>query len=83
MEPRRRLARMGTVRGRHVLRLGRVAALPVNPQVSGDAAVLVKRLHHLGRDPDVDLAAAQRVGDAVERARDLDVVVAVDPRLAP
>ena len=48
-----------------------------------DPAVLVEDLHGLGRDPNVDLAAAQRVGDAVERVLDLDVVVDVDPRLAP
>ena len=60
-----------------------VSAFSVDPQVDGDAAVLVEDLHGLGRDPNVDLAAAQRVGDAVERVADLDVVVDVDSRLAP
>ena len=64
-------------------RVGRVSASPVDPDVRGDPAVLVEDLHGLGRDPNVDLAAAQRVGDAVERVLDLDVVVDVDPRLAP
>ena len=49
----------------------------------GDPAVLVEDLDGVGREPHVDLAAAQRVGDAVERVLDLDVVVDVDPGLAP
>jgi len=55
----------------------------VDPQVRSDPAVPVEDLDGSGRDPDLDLAAQQRVGDAVERVRDLDVVVDVDPRLAP
>ena len=64
-------------------RFGRVSASPVDPQVSSDPAVLVEDIHGLGREPNIDLATAQRVGDAVERVLDLDVVVDVDPRLAP
>ena len=75
--------RMGTVGGGHVRRFGRVSASPVDPQVSSDPAVLVEDLHGLGRDPNVDLTAGQRVGDAVARMRNLDVVVEVDTRLAP
>ena len=75
--------RMRAVRGGHVRPFGRVSASPVDPKVGSDPAVLVEDLHGLGRDPNVDLAAAQRVGDAVERVLDLDVVVDVDPRLAP
>ena len=74
---------MRTVRGGHVRRVGRVSALPVDPEVRGDPAVLVEDLHGLGRDPNVDLAAGQRMGDAVQRVPGLDVVVDVDPRLAP
>ena len=74
---------MRAMGGGHVRRFGRVSASPVDPQVGGDPAVLVEDLHGLGRDPNVDLAAAQRVGDAVERVLDLDVIVDVDPRLAP
>ena len=74
---------MRTVGGGHVRRFGRVSASPVDPDVRSDPAVLVEDLHGLGRDANVDLAATQRVGDAVERVRDLDVVVEVDPGLAP
>ena len=55
-------SRMRTVRGGHVRRVGRVSALPVDPDVRGDPAVPVEDLHGLGRDPNVDLATAQRVG---------------------
>ena len=82
-EPRRCPFRMGAVGGGHVCAVGRVSAFPADPEVRGDPAVLVEDLHGLGRDPNVDLATAQRVGDAVERVRDLDVVVEVDPGLAP
>ena len=74
---------MRAVRGGHVRPFGRVSASPMDPEVRGDQAVLVEDLHGLGREPNVDLAAGQRVGDAVERVLDLDVVVDVDPGLAP
>ena len=55
----------------------------MDPQVRGDPAVLVEDLHGLGRDPNIDLAAGQRVGNAVEGVPGLDVVVDVDTGLAP
>ena len=60
-----------------------VAALSVDPEMGGDAAVLVEDLHGPGRDPNVDLLAGQRVADAVQRVPGLDVVVDVGARLAP
>ena len=64
---------------------GSVAYPPLlwDAQVRGDPAVLVEDLDGVGRDPNVDLTAAQRVGNAVHRVLDLDVIVDVDPRLAP
>ena len=82
-EPRRCPLGVGAVGGRHVRRFGRVSASPADPQVGGDAAVLVEDLHGMGRDANVDLAPGQRVGNAVQRVPGLDVVVDVDPRLAP
>ena len=82
-EPRRCPFRMGAVGCRHVRGFGRVSAFPADPEVRGDPAVLVEDLHGLGRDPNIDLAAGQRVGDAVEGVFDLDVIVDVDTGLAP
>ena len=43
-------------------RVGHLSAAPVDPQVRSDAGVLVEDLHGPGLDPNVDLAAGQRVG---------------------
>ena len=68
---------------RHVRGFGRVSAFPADPEVHGDPAVLVEDLDRRCAETDIDLAAGQRVGDAVEGVFDLDVVVDVDAGLAP
>ena len=82
-EPRRCPFRMGAVGCRHVRGFGRVSAFPADPEVRGDPAVLVEDLDRRCAETDIDLAAGQRVGDAVEGVFDLDVVVDVDAGLAP
>ena len=82
-EPRRCPFRIGAVGCRDVRGFGRVSAFPADPEVCGDPAVLVEDLDRRGAETDIDLAAGQRVGDAVEGVFDLDVVVDVDAGLAP
>ena len=82
-EPGRAPVGVAAVRGGHVGRIGGVDALPVAADVDRDAPVPVEDLDRCGGDPDIDLAAGQGVGDAVEAAAGLHVVVDVDSGPAP
>ena len=64
-------------------RIGRVSAFPAAADMGGHTPVPVEDLDRGCAEPDLDLPAGKRVRDAVEAAVDLDVVVDVDPRLAP
>ena len=82
-QPRRAPVGVVAVRGGHVGGVGRVGALAAPAEVDGDAPVPVEDLDRGGGEPDIDLAAGQGVGDAVEAAVSLDVVVDVDAGPAP
>ena len=49
----------------------------------GDPLTLQKDLDGARRQPDLDLAAGEAVGDAVEVSLDLDVVIDADPAQPP
>ena len=74
---------VGAVRSGHVARVGRVSTLPASADVGRDAPVLVEDLDRRGAEPDIHLPPGKRVGNAVEAAVGLDVVVDVDAGLAP
>ena len=82
-QSRRGPVRVGAVGGRHVGPIGGVGALAAGAEVNGDAPVPVEDLDGVRTDPNVDLAAGQRVRDTVEGVPDLDVVVDVDAGPAP
>ena len=53
------------------------------PQMSSDPLALQKDLNSARRQPHLDFAAGKAVGDAVEMALELDMVVDADPANAP
>ena len=63
--------------------LGRVSASRVDAPVYSDPLALVEDLDGVGTEAAIDLVARHGMGDAVEGVLDLDVVVDVDPGLAP
>src|SRR5271163_2906270 len=64
---------------RHVLADGGVPMVAAGPQMSGNPLALEKDLNSTRRQPYLDLAAGKAVGDAVEMALELDMVVDADP----
>lgn len=76
-------AEAAAVGRRHVRRVRRLSAFPVAAQVYGDVALLVEDLHGPRREPNVDIAAGQCMGDTVEGALYLDVIVDVDAGPGP
>ena len=74
---------MGAMGSRHVRPVGGVSAFPMDAEVCGDPAVLVEDLDRRGAEADIDLPAQKRMRNAVQAAVRLDVVVDVDPGLAP
>src|SRR5271154_1853674 len=68
---------------RHVLAGGGVPMVAAGPQMSGNPLALEKDLNSARRQPHLDLAAGKAVGDAVEMALELDMVVDADPADPP
>jgi len=66
-----------------VIGRGRVLAVGASTHVRGDSLALDEVLHRAGGEPHLDLAPREAVGDAVEAALDLDVVLDPDPAHAP
>jgi hypothetical protein len=69
--------------GRHVVSGGGVLAVAARSHVHGDPLALREDLHGAVGEPHLDLAAREAVGNAVELALDIDVVVDADPAHAP
>ena len=69
--------------GRHVVGGGGVLAIAARSHVHGDALALDEDLHGAAGESHLDLATGEAVGNAVEVALDLDVVVDPDPTHAP
>src|SRR5438270_7318446 len=68
---------------RHVLGYRGVPMLAARTQMSSDPLALQKDLNSARRQPHLDLAAGKAVGDAVEMAVELDMVIDADPANAP
>jgi hypothetical protein len=68
---------------RHVLGHGGVPMVAAGPQMSSDPLALEKDLNSARRQPNLDFAAGKAVGNAVEMALELDMVVDADPANAP
>ena len=68
---------------RHVLGDGGVSMVATGTQMSGDPLALQKDLHGTRRQPHLDLAAGEAIGNTVEMALELDMVVDADPAHAP
>src|SRR5260370_32198849 len=68
---------------RHVLGYGGVPMVAAGAQMSGDPLALQKDLDGTRRQPHLDLAAGKAIGDAIEMALELDMVVDADPAHAP
>ena len=69
--------------GGHVVGGGGVLAIAARSHVHGDPLALDEDLHGAAGDPHLDFAAREAVGDAVEVALDIDVIVDADPAHAP
>ena len=69
--------------GRHVVGGGGVLAVAARSHVHGDPLALDEDLHGAAGEAHPDLAAREAVGNAVELARDFDVVVDADAAHAP
>jgi hypothetical protein len=69
--------------GRHVVGGGRVLAVAARSHMHGDPLALDEDLHGAAGEPHLDLAAREAIGNAVEVALDLDVVVDPDAAHAP
>src|SRR5438876_3526996 len=68
---------------RHVLGDGRVPMVAAGTQMSGNPFAFQKDLNSARRQPHLDLAAGKAIGDAVEMALELDMVIDADPANAP
>src|SRR5271169_1740001 len=68
---------------RHVLGHRGVPMVAAGPQMSSDPLALQKDLNSARRQPNLDFAAGKAVGDAVEMALELDMVVDADPADPP
>src|SRR5271165_4661210 len=68
---------------RHVLGHGGVPMVAAGTQMSSDPLALQKDLNSARRQPNLDFAAGKAVGDAVEMALELDMVVDADPADPP
>ena len=66
------IAAMGTG---HVIGIGAVAPAAVAALMAGDTSAAMEDLDDAGRGAQVDLLADQRVGDGIEVAVELDVIV--------
>jgi len=62
---------------------GRVLAVAARSHVHGDPLALDEDLHGAAGEPHLDLAAREAIGNAVEVALDIDVVVDTDTAHAP
>ena len=71
------------VAGRHVLGDGGVSVIAAGSQMRGDPLALEKDLDGARRQPDLDLAAGEAVGHAIEVRLDLDVVIDADAAQPP
>jgi hypothetical protein len=69
--------------GWHVIGGGCVLAVAARSHVDGDPFALDEDLHGAAGEPHLDLAAREPVGDAIEMALDIDVVVDTDTAHAP
>ena len=82
-QPRRLPSLMGAMGSLHVRGIGGVSAFLVDAEVRRDPAMLVEDLDRRSAEADIDLPAQMRMRNAVQAAVRLDVVVDVDPGLAP
>ena len=64
---------------RHVIGHGGVPVITAGAQMRGDPLAFQKDLDGARRQPDLDLATGEAVGNAVEVSLDLDVVIDADP----
>jgi hypothetical protein len=69
--------------GRHVVGGGRVLAIAARSHVHGNPLAPGEDLHGPAGEPHLDLSAREAVGNAVEVALDIDVVVDTDTAHAP
>ena len=74
---------VGAMGVRHVRGVGGVLAPAVAAAMGGDAPALEEQLDDRRREPDLDALVHELVGDAVVVVLDGDVVVDVDPGVAP
>jgi hypothetical protein len=68
---------------RHVIGDGGVPLIAAGAQMRGDPLALQENLDGARRQPHLDLAAGEAVGDAVEMSFDLDVIIEADPAQPP
>jgi hypothetical protein len=68
---------------RHVVGDSGMAVIAAGAQMRGDPLALDKDLDGARRQPDLDLAAGEAIGDAVEVGLDLDVIIDADATQPP
>ena len=68
---------------RHVIGDGGVAVVAAGAQMRGDPLAFYKDLDSARRQPDLNLAAGEAVGDAVEVSLDQDMVIDADTAQPP